>query len=437
MAKIPFQAARGTRDLYPEDLVLVRHLERTARNLARSCGFAEIRPPLFEETRLFRRSLGESSDVVDKEMFSVPRRGEAQGDSYTFRPEGTAGVARAYVNGGFAARAPLQKWFYLGPMFRYEKPQKGRERQFNQFGVEAFGSPSPILDAEVVDLAMRFFEALGFGAELEVRVNTMGDAADRDLWRARLAEYFEPQLEQRCADCRQRFQRNLFRLLDCKQAQCIELNAQAPRLKELLGGASAAHFAGFLEAMRALGRQPVEDAGIVRGLDYYTRTVFEVHYPQLGARSALCGGGRYDGLVEEVGGPPTAAVGFAIGFTATELALAELELPPAAQLADLHAELAPEVFLVAVTDEDRLPLLGLAGHLRAALGVPVLLDYRDKSFKAQMKEAGKSGARWAVLLGPDERAAGEVVLRDLQSRSEERVAQEDLAGRIAGATAQA
>ncbi|MBT7012655.1 MAG: histidine--tRNA ligase, partial [Planctomycetes bacterium] len=187
MASSSYQAPRGTRDLYPENLAVIRHLERTASRLSRAFGYSEIRPPLFEETGLFLRSLGETSDVVSKEMFTVPRRGKANDASssvtgYTFRPEGTAGVARAYVNGGFAQRAPLQKWFYVGPMFRYERPQKGRERQFTQFGIEAFGAASPTLDAEVVDLCMRFFEEIGFGDELEVRVNTMGDPSDRDRW---------------------------------------------------------------------------------------------------------------------------------------------------------------------------------------------------------------------------------------------------------------
>lgn len=436
MAKATFRAPRGTRDLLPEDLVLVRHLERTARRLAVSHGFAEIRPPLFEETRLFSRSLGESSDVVAKEMFSVPRRGEGEEGSYTFRPEGTAGVARAYVQGGYAARAPLQKWYYLGPMFRYERPQKGRERQFTQFGVEAFGAADPLLDAEIVELAVRFFEELGFGAQLEVRVNTMGDPDDRDRWRARLKEHFAPQLAQRCADCRERFERNVFRLLDCKEPGCVALNAEAPRLTEVLGGPAAEHHAGFLAGLRALGREPVEDPGIVRGLDYYGRTVFEVHYPPLGARSALCGGGRYDGLVAEMGGPPTPGVGFAVGFTATELALQELDLPAAADLADLRAELEPEVYIAAVSDAERPAALALAGRLRREGGLAVTRDDRGKSLKAQLKEAAKGGARYCVILGADEVAGGTAVLRDLRAHDEQACDQRALAETIrAGLTA--
>ncbi len=432
MAKATFRAPRGTRDLSPEDLVLIQHLERTARRLALSSGFAEIRPPLFEETRLFTRSLGETSDVVSKEMFTVPRRGDADGESFTFRPEGTASVARAYVNGGYAASAPLQKWYYLGPMFRYERPQKGRERQFTQFGIEAFGAASPLLDAEVVDLAMRFFEALGFGSELEVRVNTMGDPADRERWREALQDFFRPQLSDRCSDCQSRFDRNVFRLLDCKVAACVELNREAPMLATVLGAEAAAHHQEFLAAMGALHRTPVADPNIVRGLDYYTRTVFEIHYPPLGARSALCGGGRYDGLVAEFGGAATPGVGFAVGFTATELALQELGLPPEQDLSDLRAQLTPNVFVVAVSDAERLPALSLAARLRAEGVAPVVLDYRGKSMKSQLKEASKSGAVYTVLLGEQEQNAGTAVLRDMAAGQEQTVPQAELAARILG-----
>jgi len=429
MAASPFQAPRGTRDLLPEDLVLVHHLERTARRLARAWGFQEVRPPLFEETRLFARSLGEASDVVEKEMFTVPPRGEG-GPSLSFRPEGTAGVARAYVQGGFPVRAPLQKWFYLGPMFRYERPQKGRERQFTQFGVEAFGSASPLLDAEVVDLALRFFQALGLRERLEVRVNTMGDPADRDRWRATLRDFFRPRLGSRCPDCRQRFERNVFRLLDCKQPGCQEDNRGAPDIREVLGPETAGHHRDLLAALAELGCPVVEDPGIVRGLDYYTRTVFEIHCPALGARSALCGGGRYDGLVAELGGPATPAVGFAIGFTPTEIALRELGLPPEEDLADLRAAGCPRVWCVAITEEDRRPLLGLAGELRRAGLGPVTLDFRGKSPKAQFKEAARDGARFVVVLGPEERAAGRWILRDMEHRQEERLSRAELLERL-------
>jgi len=400
-------------------------MERVARKLARSYRYNEIRTPLLEETRLFSRSLGETSDVVEKEMFTVPPRAEGS-SGHTLRPEGTASSVRAYVQGGYPSSNPFQKWFYLGPMFRYERPQKGRERQFTQFGVEAFGSQSPHLDAEVVDLAMRFFEELGFGDSLEVRVNTMGDPDDRARWRTALQEFFAERMEGRCADCKARLERNVFRLLDCKVAACQEANEGSPPLAELMGEESSQHHAEFLSALQALGRQPVEDPSIVRGLDYYARSVFEIHYPPLGARSALCGGGRYDGLVEEIGGPPTPAVGFAIGFTPAELAMRALNLPSEEVLDELRATLRPRVYCVAMTAEDREQTFALAGQLRAAGLEGVELDFRGKSAKAQLKEAAKSNVALAVLLGPDERANQRVVLRDMQSREEQTLPQEEL-----------
>lgn len=437
-----FPRPRGTRDLFPEELVLVRHLERTARRVAEAAGCQEIRPPLFEDTRLFARSLGDASDVVEKEMFTVPRRSDpdsakdptAASGGYTFRPEGTAGAARAYVEGGFPQRDPLQKWFYLGPMFRYERPQKGRERQFTQFGAEIFGAASPMADAEVVEIALRFFELLGFGAALEVRVNSMGDPEDRDRWRLALKAFFLPHLPDRCADCRDRFERNVFRLLDCKLERCRQLNQGAPSLFAVMGEGARAHHEGFVSALTTLGRLVKEDRTIVRGLDYYTRTVFEIHYPPLGTRSALCGGGRYDGLVSEVGGPPTPAVGFAVGFTPTELALAELGLPPAADLQDLRADLAPQIWCIAIGEEDRSAIFLLAQVLRAA-GLRAELDLRGKSAKAQFKEAGKSGARYAVTVGAVERAAGTAVVKDLAQGTEERLPQTGLAARLRAALA--
>ena len=432
MGAKPFTNPRGTRDLLGENLVLIKHLERTASMVAAVAGYQEVRTPLFEETRLFKRSLGEASDVVEKEMFSVPRRGsegaEAMAKGFTFRPEGTASTARAYVQGGFAASAPLQKWFYIGPMFRYERPQKGRERQFNQFGVEAFGAQSASLDSEVVGIAVRFFQELGFDDQLEVRVNSMGDADDREKWSQVLREFFAEQMQgssERCADCQSRYTRNVFRLLDCKSTRCIELNEGAPNLFAVMGDEAASHHQQFIACLNNLGLKVIDDPSIVRGLDYYTRTVFEVHYPPLGARSALCGGGRYDGLVEEMGGRPTPGVGFSVGFTPTELALAELNLPAAADLADLRQQLLPQVYGVAVSDEQRDDLFILCEQLRRA-GISVELDHRGKSLKAQFKEANRSGARWAVVLGDSENENKQIVLKDMQKKTEQIIAQGDL-----------
>lgn len=422
MASDPFRAPRGTRDLLPEESWLQRHIERVAERLTAAYAYREVRPPLLEETRLFSRSLGEQSDVVEKEMFTIPPRAEGSA-SHTLRPEGTAGVVRAYVQGGYAKRAPFQKWFYFGPMFRYERPQKGRERQFDQFGVEALGSDNPLLDAEVIDLACRFFEALGMTEGLEVRVNSMGDPEDRAAWRSILISHFEGQVAERCEECRRRYTRNVFRLLDCKNPRCVELSASAPPLLDSMSAPSRLHHEQVLGALQALGRKVQVDTSLVRGLDYYTRTVFEVHYPSLGARSALCGGGRYDGLVEEVGGPATPAIGFAVGITPTLIALEELGLPPEADVADLKTP-GVDLYVVAVGEEERAQALQLASRLRASFddgSVTIDLDLRGRSVKAQFKAADKARARAVLILGPEERAAGQAVLREMGSGTEERV----------------
>lgn len=438
MASAPFQNPRGTRDQLPEDLLLIHHLERVAHEVAFAAGYEEVRTPFFEETRLFMRSLGDTSDVVEKEMFTVPRRqaddapklsaAEALASSYTFRPEGTASCARAYVQAGCAANAPAQKWYYLGPMFRYERPQKGRERQFTQFGIEAFGSQSPLVDAEVIAVALRFFQCLGFGPELEVRVNSMGDPEDRAAWSSALREFFAPQFEgasERCGDCQARFERNIFRLLDCKAPRCVEWNQGAPDLFAVMGQASREHHQRMCAALQQLQATVLEDRGIVRGLDYYSRTVFEIHYPPLGARSALCGGGRYDGLVEEMGGRPTPAMGFSIGFTPTELALAELKLPAAEDLEDLRQARKAQIYVVAMTADDRLPAMSLAAQLREQ-GWRVLSDLRERSGKAQLKEAAKLDVPITLLLGPEEREKGQVKLRDMGAKEEQDLVQEKL-----------
>jgi len=436
MGPKPFMNPRGTRDFLGDDLVLVKHLERTASMVAGAAGYQEVRTPMFEETRLFKRSLGEASDVVEKEMFSVPRRGsegaDAMTNGFTFRPEGTASTARAYVQGGFAASAPLQKWFYVGPMFRYERPQKGRERQFTQFGIEAFGAQSASLDAEVVSVAVRFFKELGFDDQLQVRVNSMGDSDDRQQWSEALHKFFAKQMSgesKRCPDCQSRYERNIFRLLDCKSENCITLNEGAPNLFSVMGDEARSHHKEFVACLKILGLKVVDDPSIIRGLDYYTRTVFEVHYPPLGARSALCGGGRYDGLVEEMGGRPTPGVGFSVGFTPTELALAELGLPHQDCLADLKQDAVPQVYAVAVADEQRSELFALCEQLRA-VGIRVELDHRSKSLKAQFKEANRSGARWAIVLGESEASSKQIVLKDMAEKSERTMSQADLASYI-------
>ena len=423
MSTKSYKAPRGMRDVLPEEVPAWQRLERTAHRLARLFGYEEVRPPLMEETDLFTRSVGEVTDIVEKEMFTL-QKGKT---SLTLRPEGTAGVVRAYNQAGYAKRDPLQRLYYCGPMWRYERPQRGRERQFTQFGVECIGSSDPRLDAEAIHLACRFFEELGLTG-LEVRLNSMGDGADRDRYRAAVRDFLEPKRGELCELCQDRFERNVLRVLDCKNPSCNELCEGAPVVLDYLGEANAAHFEAVQEALVALGREPVVDAGIVRGLDYYTKTIFEIHAPAIGARSAICGGGRYDHLVRDLGGPDVPAVGFAIGFTGTLIMLEELGL-----MEDLKPT-APDVYVACMppADADDAPMrrevLKVADELRAA-GLSAVYDVDGKSFKGQLKALGKGGYRLAVIVGEDELARDVVQLKDLAAREQIEVPRAELGAR--------
>ncbi len=403
-----YRAPRGIRDILPEEGPLWRHLEATAGDLARARGYREIRPALIEETRLFTRSVGEVTDIVQKEMFTL-KKGD---NELALRPEGTAGIVRAYIEGGYAKTQPVQRLFHTGPMFRYERPQKGRERMFTQFDIEALGSLDPRLDAEIIHVAASFFEALGLEG-LEIRVNSMGDGGDRDRYREALRNFLEPRRSELCGLCQERFERNVMRVLDCKNPTCQELIVGAPPILEFLSTENAQHFQSVQEALCALGHEIVVDASIVRGLDYYTRTVFEVHLPSLGSRSALCGGGRYDHLIEELGGPDLGAVGCAVGFTPTLVALRESGLDlglvdetATAYVASLGEGLDEDVFVVAET-------------LRAG-GVSAIYDVEGRAtLKSQLKAANRGGQRFCVLVGGDEKERGNVQLKDLEKKQQQ------------------
>jgi len=397
-------------------------MERVAGELARARGYREIRPALLEETALFTRSVGEVTDIVEKEMFSFSR-GKSE---LSLRPEGTAGIVRAYVEAGYPRTRPVQRFFHVGPMFRYERPQKGRERMFTQFDVEALGSTDPRLDAEVIHLAALFFETLGIEG-LEVRLNSMGDGDDRARYRDAVRAFLAPSIERHCDLCRSRFERNVLRVLDCKNPSCQALHAGAPAILGFLSPANREHFETVQALLGSLGRRTVVDAGLVRGLDYYTRTVFELHLPALGARSALCGGGRYDHLIRDLGGPDLGAVGFAIGFTPTLIALEELGRRP-----EEPVEAATACFLVAAGEGLEREVFLLAEELRAR-GVSVLYDVEGKSLKAQMKTANAGGHRHALLLGPDELERGVVQVKDLGSGEQREVARADVASVLAPA----
>lgn len=404
-----FRAPRGIRDVLPEEVPAWEALEATAARLSRQRGFREIRPALLEETELFTRSVGEVTDIVEKEMFTIER----EKASFTLRPEGTAGIVRAYLQAGYHKTAPVQRLFHVGPMFRYERPQKGRERMFTQFDVEVLGSMDPRLDVEVIELAAAFFEDLGIRG-LEVRLNSMGDGDDRDRYREAVRAELRPHLDKLCDLCKSRFERNVLRVLDCKNPSCRKHFPSADQVQMLtfLSDENREHFETVRRLLGELGRDVIVDGQLVRGLDYYTRTVFEVHYPPLGARSAICGGGRYDHLVRDLGGPDIPAVGYAIGFTATMLALADCGVEPPKETA------AADAYVVAAGDGLDEQVFLLAEELRKN-GVGAVYDTEGKGVKAQMKAAARGGHRLALILGPDELERGTVQLKDL-ARAEQR-----------------
>ncbi len=412
------QAPRGTRDLLPGETERWAWAEDRAREVLERYGYAEIRTPLFEDFELFARTSGESSDVVQKEMYRFRDLGDRD---LALRPEFTAGVMRAYLEHGLGGRARVHRLWSQGPVFRYGRPQKGRYRQFSQLNVELVGVSAPGADVEIIALFVDLYEAWGF-RDLVVPVNSVGQPASRRAYGDALREWLAPVHDRLSADSQQRLVSNPLRVLDTKDAGDRALFAERgamPRMLDALDDADRAHWDQVLAGLEALGITYEVDHGLVRGLDYYTRTAFEVHDRTLGAQSALGGGGRYDGLVEALGGPATPGVGFAIGLDRVLLVLEQRGVGPAPRR--------PEVVVVAM-DATRAAALPLVRELRRSLAVEC--DVEARGMGAQLKVADKAGAALVVILGEDEWARGEVVVRDLASREQSTVARDGLAGAL-------
>jgi histidyl-tRNA synthetase len=414
----PIQSVRGMNDLLPPESARWLFFEGRCRALFERYGYAEIRTPVLESTALFSRGIGEATDIVEKEMYTFPDR---KGRSLTMRPEMTASCVRAYIEHGVAKKEPVTRWFYSGPMFRYERMQTGRYRQFYQVGVEAFGVAEPTVEAEQLAMLHALYAGLGVPG-LDVIVNSVGGTDDRPRYRQALLDYLGPHRAALCADCQRRLEQNPLRVLDCKVERCAEIVAGAPSILDHLGDDSRAHFDGVQRALALLEVPFRVDPGIVRGLDYYTGTVFELTSSgaDLGTQSTIAAGGRYDGLVESLGGPPTPAVGFALGV---ERAI--LSLP--GELSDYAPR--PALYLATRGDDARDRALALAHRLRLA-GHRVELEHRAVGMKAQFKRADKLCARFVVALGDDELASGEATLRDMQTRAETPVRLDDLAAAL-------
>jgi histidyl-tRNA synthetase len=416
-----YQRPRGTQDILPEQTPEWRLAEETFRDVCRRFCYEEIRTPVFEDTDLFIRSVGEETDIVSKEMYTFEDRG---GRSLTLRPEGTAPVVRAFLENNLQGqdRERIVKLFYLAPVFRYDRPQAGRYRQHHQAGIEAIGSGAPGVDAEVIHLALTFYRALGIEA-VRVLLNSVGCPVCRPRYVEALKAAVGARVEEMCGDCARRYEANPLRLLDCKVEGCRKLMAEAPTQVESLCEGCAAHFVEVRKHLDVLGVAYELDPKIVRGLDYYTKTAFEFVATGLGAQDAIGGGGRYDGLVEQCGGPPTPGVGFGIGIERVLLVRHGLGLHEVGAKRE-------GVYVVALGDEVWGPALRLMAELREK-GVRADIDYRRRSLKAQLRQADAGAFRYAAIMGEDELKAGQVTMRDMTTAEQVAVAADAVAAWLA------
>jgi len=395
---------RGTNDFLPEDTAKWQAVESLLRTMCSSYGYGEIRTPIFEETELFSRGVGNTTDVVQKEMYTFEDHG---GRSVSLRPENTASACRAYLENKMYGMVQPVKLYYIGPMFRYEKPQAGRFRQFHQFGLEIFGTNSPTADAEVIAFAWDLYHRLGIKG-LVLKLNSIGCPKCRAEYRKALQEYFRPHLETLCATCRDRFDRNPLRILDCKSEICQDIGKDAPSILDYLCDDCKVHFEQVKSMLDAAGIPYQIDPRLVRGLDYYTRTAFEIQAGAIGAQSAVCGGGRYDGLIQEIGGDAIPGVGFALGLERLFNALRS-------QGDDIETDQHLDVYvLVAGGEGANAASFDLAYQLRQA-GLNVELDYADKSFKAQMKAANRLHAAYTMIIGENEVASRTAAIKNMET----------------------
>ena len=401
-------APRGTKDILPEQIGNWLFVENKIRTICKNYGYEEIRTPIFEHTELFQRGIGEGTDVVDKEMYTFTDRG---GRSITLRPENTASAVRAYLQNKLYAAGNLVKLFYIGSMFRYDRPQAGRLREFHQFGVEALGEQNPAVDAEIILLAWDFLKSLGLD-DLNLKINTVGCPKCRPIYRQKLQHYFSENLEELCDDCKHRLLKNPMRILDCKIDGVKEFVEDAPKIETCLCDECREHFATVQKYLQAAGVNFEIDSRLVRGLDYYTKTAFEIQYLPLGAQSAVAGGGRYDGLIEEIGGTPTPGIGFAAGIERILIALEKQNL--------LQAE---------KNNFDAFIGFKLLTELRRK-NISVTMDFAKRSLKAQMKQAAKSGAKFALIIGEDEVKNSTVTIKNLENSTQETIPISEVAEKI-------
>lgn len=401
------KAARGTKDIFGEDAVKYTYISKVAQDIFESYGYTFIKTPIFEETDLFKRGIGEGTDVVEKEMYTFVDRG---GRSLTLRPENTASIVRAYLENGIYGKEDVTKVYYNGSMFRYERPQAGRQREFNQIGVEVLGESSPILDAEVIAMSYSLLEKLGI-TDLELHINSVGTNASRTKYREKLLDFLHPIKEELCEDCRMRMEKNPLRVLDCKVDKCKELTKEAPSIIDSLTEEEREHYETLKKYLEIFGIKYVEDSRLVRGLDYYSSTVYEIVTNKLGAQGTVLGGGRYDNLLKQLGDKDIPAFGFAAGVERVML------------LVEDYPKNNPDVYVAWLGDTTQEAGLKIANTLRDKK-IKTFVDFNSKGMKSHMKKADKLGVKYCIIIGEDEVNKNVVVLKNFEDRTQEEMSLE-------------
>ncbi len=413
------QVIKGFKDILPEDSALWQYIENTARTLFEDFGFKEIRLPILERTELFKRSIGEDTDIVEKEMYTFPDR---KGDLITLRPEATASVVRSYIQHKMHTTDPVRKLYTIGPMFRRERPQKGRYRQFYQINAEVFGIQSPYIDAQLIFMLMTLFERLAL-KDITAHINSLGCPACRPQFKAALLSFLKARTDQLCDNCKQRKDRNPLRVLDCKVPACQEATKDAPSIVDTLCPDCRDHFDTVKAGLKKQNVPFTVDKKLVRGLDYYTRTAFEILTTSLGAQNAVAGGGRYDGLTKALGGPDMPAIGFAIGFDRLSEIMAQ-------ENKDYQNN--PDIFIAALGDNAWENAYHWAGALSLE-GIHTEIDFSGKSLKAQMKRANRLNAAHVLIIGENEIKQGAVILRNMETKEQHPIATKNIINNIKAA----
>ena len=408
------KAVRGTKDIIGEDAKKYMYISNTVQNLFENYGYNFAKTPIFEETDLFKRGIGEATDVVEKEMYTFKDRGDR---SITLRPENTASLVRCYLENAIYAKEEISRFYYNGSMFRYERPQAGRQREFNQIGLEVFGEKSPKVDAEVIAIGYKFLEKLGI-SDLEVKINSVGSKESRTIYREKLIEHFSKHLDDMCDDCKDRINRNPLRLLDCKVDKDKDFYKSAPNIIDFLFEDERKHYEDVKKYLDVFGIKYTEDPTLVRGLDYYSSTVFEIVTNKLGSQGTVLGGGRYDNLLKELGDKDIPAVGFATGVERIMMLLGEN-----------YPKNNPDVYIAWLGENTSETALKIAESLRDN-DIKVYIDYSEKGMKSHMKKADKLSVRYCIILGEDELNKGIVLLKDFSTREQKEVKIEEIVNQI-------